>query len=437
MGRGTRWQAAVVASLSVSGPFLGATAPIPEMAHGKSADEVVALTTSQNLLATDPTALRRFLQNARPAPVSSEDKARALTALPLEGAVTHLSASARQKLAALTTLLRATGREPVYEIKVIAVPQAGLALYARAVLLISEATLTLVDAEELQALLAHEVGHEYVWTERERSVNAGDHGRVKDLELMCDGIAIVMLQGLGMDASRLMSGLQRINRFNLERLGTANNESDYPTLAQRQVFARAMVARSAEATAEVPVDLDLRFTSHATLDAVELERTSETVQRLLTAAGVLSRWRDCSGAGCRADPGSAAIDVLLLPMTKLTERDVYGEVAHDAITGAPTVLIYVPPIADRVRAIRSSIDGRSNPALATMQTGHLVGAAIAHEVGHALGLRHGARGVMKGRLTFDDALALRTSRLLFTSSEGATMRSTLRTARNSVAAPAR
>jgi len=131
MGRGTRWQAAVVASLSVSGPFLGATAPIPEMAHGKSADEVVALTTSQNLLATDPTALRRFLQNARPAPVSSEDKARALTALPLEGAVTHLSASARQKLAALTTLLRATGREPVYEIKVIAVPQAGLALYAR------------------------------------------------------------------------------------------------------------------------------------------------------------------------------------------------------------------------------------------------------------------------------------------------------------------
>ncbi|HEU4892869.1 MAG TPA: hypothetical protein VFT47_15045 [Vicinamibacterales bacterium] len=334
MGRGRTWQAAVVASLSVSGAFLGAAAPIPEVSHGQSADEVVALTTSQNLLATDPTALRRFVRTSRPAPVSSENKARALTALPLAGAVTHLSASARQKLAALTTLLRSTERE-------------------------------------------------------------------------------------------------------LERLGTANNESDYPTLAQRQVFARAMVARSVEATAEVPVELDLRVTAHATLDAVELERTSETVQRLLTAAGVLSRWRDCSGAGCRADPGSVAIDVLLLPMTKLTERDVYGEVAHDAITGAPTVLIYVPPIADRVRAIRSSIDGRSNPALATMQTGHLVGAAIAHEVGHALGLRHAARGVMKGRLTVDDALALRTSRLVFTSSEGATMRSTLRTARNSVGVAAR
>src|SRR4029453_6746794 len=99
------------------------------------------------------------------------------------------------KLAALTTLLRANGRETVYEIKVIAVPQAGLALYARAVVLVSEATLALVDAEELQALVAHEVGHEYVWTERERSVKVGDHSRLKDLELMCDGIAIVILQG--------------------------------------------------------------------------------------------------------------------------------------------------------------------------------------------------------------------------------------------------
>ena len=41
---------------------------------------------------------------------------------------------------------------------------------------------------------------------------------------MCDGIAIVMLQGLGMDVSRLMSGVQKIGRFNRERFGAANNE---------------------------------------------------------------------------------------------------------------------------------------------------------------------------------------------------------------------
>ena len=204
-------------------------------------------------------------------------------------------------------------------------------------------------------------------------------------------------------------------------------------------LASATVARAQAAGQLATAELELRVIAHATLDAAGLDRASETLRKLLASAGVPSRWRECSVAACSADPRSVAIaiDVLLLPMTKLTDRDVHGEVTRDAITGVPSVLIYVSPIADRVRAIHSSLYGRSNPALATMQTGHLVGAAIAHEVGHALGLRHGARGVMKERLTFDDALALRTSRLLFTSSESATMRSTLRTARNSVAAAAR
>jgi hypothetical protein len=437
MGHGRPCLSVLIVSVLVSGTALRSNEVIAKSSVDQSLHDPVALTTSQNLLATDPYAMARFLETARPAPVSAEDKARALDTLPLEGAVTHLNASARRKLAALTTLLRATGRESVYEIKVIAVPQAGVALYARAVILISEATFPLVDAEELQALVAHEVGHEYVWTERESAFKVGDRTRLKDLELMCDGIAIVMLQGLGMDMSRLMSGVQRIDRFNRERFGTANNESDYPPLAERQVFARAMAARSAEAIAEVPVAVELRVIAHAALDAADLARASETLRQLLGSAGVRSRWRDCSGAACSVDPGSVAIDVLLLPITKLTEGEVHGEVTRDATTGVPTVLIYVPPIAERVRAIRSSIDGRSNPALATIQTGHLLGAAMAHEVGHALGLPHGARGVMKGQYTLDEALALRTSRLVFTSAESASMRSALRTARNSVVAAAR
>src|SRR4029450_3566558 len=240
MGHRTPCLSALAVSLLVSGTAGRSNAAMAESSAERSPHEVGALTTSQDLLATDPYAIARFLEIARPPPVSAEDKARVLSTLPLEGGVTHLNASARQKLAALTTLLRATGRERVYEIKVIAVPQAGLAIYSRAVILISEATLTVVDAEELQALVAHEVGHEYVWAERERAFKAGDRSRLKDLELICDGIAIVMLQSLGMDGSRLMSGVQRISRFNRERLGTANNESDYPTLAERQVFARAM-----------------------------------------------------------------------------------------------------------------------------------------------------------------------------------------------------
>jgi hypothetical protein len=241
MGHGAAYLSAVVASLFVPGAFLRATEPIAEVSHNRSAHEAIALTTSQNLLATDPNAFARFLETARPAPVSAKDKARVLSTLPLEGEVTDFSASARQKLAALTKVLRATGRESVYDIKVIDVPQAAIGLHARAVILISEPALTLLDADELQALVAHEIGHEYVWTERERAFQLADRSRLKDLELMCDGIAIVTLHGLGMDVSRLMAGVQKISRFNRERFGTANNERNYPTLAQRQAFARAVV----------------------------------------------------------------------------------------------------------------------------------------------------------------------------------------------------
>ena len=387
MGRGRVCLSAVVATVFVSAAFLRATEPIAEVSHDQSAHEAVALTTSRNLLATDPNAIARFLETARPAPVSAEDKARVLSTLPLEGEVTNLNSSSRQKLGPLAKVLRATGRASVYEIKVIDVPQAAIGLHARAVILISEPALALLDADELQASVAHEVGHEYLWTERERAFQLADRSRLKDLELMCDGIAIVTLHRLGMDVSRLMTGVQKTSRFNRQRLGTADNEKDYPTLAERQVFARAMAARSAEAIAEVPVELDLRVIVHATLDRADLDRASETFRKLLASAGFLSRWRDCSGVACSVDPGSVAIDVLLLPITKLTEGDVCGEITRDALTGVRTVLIYAPLIAERVRAIRLRPDGRSNPAFATMQTGHLVGAAIAHEVGHALGLR--------------------------------------------------
>jgi hypothetical protein len=249
MRQGRTWPSALGASLLVSGIALRSDEAIAQSPPEQFPHHIVALTTSQDLLATDPNAIARFLETGRPAPVSAEDKARALSVLPLEGEVTDFTASARQKLAALTTVLRATGRESVYAIKVIDVPFAAIGIHARAVIIISEPALTLLDAAELQALVAHEVGHEYVWTEYERSFRLADRSRLKDLELVCDGIAIVTLHRLGMDVSRLMSGLHKISRFNREEFGPANNERDYPTLAQRQAFARAMATRSAEAIA--------------------------------------------------------------------------------------------------------------------------------------------------------------------------------------------
>jgi hypothetical protein len=144
-------------------------------------------------------------------------------------------------------VLRAAERDSVYAIKVIDVPQAAIGLHARAVLLISEAALTLLRADELQAVTAHEIGHEYVWLDYERASTLGDRNRLKELELVCDGIAIVTLHRLGMKASWLTTGLEKISRFNQERLGTARNESSYPTLVERRTFARAATAWAAGA----------------------------------------------------------------------------------------------------------------------------------------------------------------------------------------------
>jgi hypothetical protein len=228
MGLGRTCLSAAVASLVICETSLLAAGP--------------TLSNSHDLLTLDPSVFARLLKSARPMPVSAEDKARALSSLPEEGEVTNLNTAARRKLAALGEVLRPNDRDGVYEIKVIAVPQAAVALHARAVILISEAALTLLDADELQALMAHEVGHEYVWAERERAFSLADRNGLKDLELVCDAIAIVTLHGLGMDVSRLMTAVQKISRYNRQRFGTATNEKDYPTVAERRAFARAVGA---------------------------------------------------------------------------------------------------------------------------------------------------------------------------------------------------
>src|SRR5215207_11063959 len=57
--------------------------------------------------------------------------------------------------------------------------------------------LALLNTRELQAAVAHEIGHEYVWPDYERAK------RIQELELMCDVRAIGILHHLGVGASEL------------------------------------------------------------------------------------------------------------------------------------------------------------------------------------------------------------------------------------------
>ena len=139
------------------------------------------------------------------------------------------------------------------EVKIVDVPQAAVAIHGRAVILISEPALEVLDADQLQAAVAHEVAHEYVWEEWHRAARQDDGRRLRQLELICDGIATVILHQLGLNSSALITGFEKMIQLNLLSLGTPLKPWKYPTLDQRREFARevaawiAMAGRGAEA----------------------------------------------------------------------------------------------------------------------------------------------------------------------------------------------
>lgn len=185
-------------------------------------------------------ALLARLESVRPTPVSPAERARVLAALPGEGEVVALEADHRDRLAAARRVLALHGREAVYVVKVIEVPQAAVALHARTVVLISRPALGLLDAEELQALVAHEIGHEYFWREYHEARHARDRSRLRTLELLADGLAIVTLHRAGLDHAPLTSGLEKMIRYNHDRFGRASNHDDYPDVGERRSFARSL-----------------------------------------------------------------------------------------------------------------------------------------------------------------------------------------------------
>jgi hypothetical protein len=185
-------------------------------------------------------AFKLDLDSCRPAPVSIEQKASILRSLPPKGAVTSLGRDEGSKLTAIEPVLRVHGRIGVYEVKVISVPQAWTGLYERAVLLISLPALRLVTSDELAALVAHEIGHEYISQQYADAKSQKDRRRLRELELVCDVIAMRTLAYVAIPSERLRTGVEKTSSYNRERLGVALNESDYPSLKERRQLIKQM-----------------------------------------------------------------------------------------------------------------------------------------------------------------------------------------------------
>src|SRR5262245_29160200 len=138
-----------------------------------------------------------YLNRCRPALVSSAEKMALLATLPPEGEVKALTRAQRAKLEGVASVLRVFGRDQVWDIKCIDVPQAWAGLFERSVLLISVAALNTLSTAELQALAAHEAGHEYLLGEWASARDAADAVRLRGVEMLCDEIAVLGLIQLG------------------------------------------------------------------------------------------------------------------------------------------------------------------------------------------------------------------------------------------------
>ena len=174
------------------------------------------------------------LDACRPDPVSNQEKQSLLASLPERGEVKTVNEDQKRKISTLNAVFTLHARNGVYAVKVIDVPQAWTGLYGRGVLLISAPLLKIVLSGELQALVAHEIGHEYSWGAWNSAQAAGQKDLMHKIELTCDAIAVVTLQKLGEDPNSLISALEKVARFNRGRFGDAIDQTSHPSLQQRR-----------------------------------------------------------------------------------------------------------------------------------------------------------------------------------------------------------
>ena len=178
-----------------------------------------------------------YLKRVRLPKVTAEFKAQVHAQL-AKAETVKPSENMRAKLIALTPILQYHKRDTVLDIKVLNAREAFVGVQGRAVLLLSENVLRLLSIAELQAVVAHELGHEYFWGELMEARQQKNHDRMRELELRCDGIAVIALQRLGIDAAHLISALTAMRAFNARVVAT--DARPYPESKERFEFIRAM-----------------------------------------------------------------------------------------------------------------------------------------------------------------------------------------------------
>ena len=158
-----------------------------------------------------------------------------------------------------------------------------------------------------------------------------------------------------------------------------------------------------------------------------LARTLEVANGLLTSAGLDVDWRACDlGASCPPDNGVDPEAVVILMSEDLPEGEgSCGTANRGRVAPRGTVLVSLHCVASVGLALTRLQESCANPYLMRPSSDDLVGAVIAHEIGHLFGLEHAKFGLMRGTMTVSGILALRRGALTFTMAEATHMRSVM------------
>jgi hypothetical protein len=187
---------------------------------------------------------------------------------------------------------------------------------------------------------------------------------------------------------------------------------------------RAMMAATLLVTpigggsAAIPdITIALRVFVHAPVDPTTLQMARASLTELLRPMQIGVEWRECrtDETQCRTENTVRAVVVRVVP-TRLPGNDECGR-ANPQDEDGGVILVFLPCHDDLVRTVRTKAMARSEPGLATLELGHLLGLTMAHELGHILGLTHASAGVMQARFDMEDLIELRASRLGFTPHE--------------------
>jgi len=192
---------------------------------------------------------------------------------------------------------------------------AFVGLHARTVLLISREALGLFDADEMVAIMAHELGHDYVSDEYAKAREEHDDERLQELELRCDVVAVITLRKMHVDPARLISAATKLLRHN-ERIRTLDYASHVP-LDQRVRFIIAVARLTANSRQHVTGRLvGMRGSSRQDVICGELLRREPSRRSSVAAQSWTRRPKNYRTLPCRRLASPVAIVAPTIPTNR-------------------------------------------------------------------------------------------------------------------------